>query len=358
MSNESGETVSVIDTSTRTVVSTIPIGGAGTSLAISPDGTKGYVTLGYGTISQRVRVLDLVTNTAGLMIDFTGVAVGSAVFSKDGSYVFMGGINTGLIYVIDTLTDIVVDTEPAPPGGPSGISVSADGSRFYVITNNSWLAQYDAFTYEQIGSPVALGTVAARTIGSFLSPPMLTSGTLPITTDADLDAPGFGTYVNFSGGTLQINGSWSTSRVISVLAGGGTIDTNGWPLTLPSTINDGVLTKSGTGLLTITTPGHTGGTTITAGGLLLGGGTTHSAPITVQGGALHGSGTAGSITVSGGAIQPGTPGVGNTAILQATNVTFSPAARSWWTSRAPRQAAATISSPSAECRRWARAWRR
>ena len=153
---------------------------------------------------------------------------------------------------------------------------------------------------------------------------MLTSGTLPITTDADLDAPGFGTYVNFSGGTLQINGNWSTSRVISVLPGGGTIDTNGWPLTLPSTINDGVLTKSGTGLLTITTPGHTGGTTITAGGLLVGGGTTHSAPITVQGGALHGSGTAGSITVSGGAIQPGTPGVGNTAILQATEVTFSP----------------------------------
>jgi len=64
--------VSVIDTATNTVISTIPVGVGPTGVAITPDGTRAYVT---NDGSDTVSVIDTATNTvAGTIV------VGSSPF--------------------------------------------------------------------------------------------------------------------------------------------------------------------------------------------------------------------------------------------------------------------------------------
>jgi hypothetical protein len=53
---------------------------------------------------------------------------------------------------------------------------------------------------------------------------------------------GFGQFVDFNGGTLKTTGDLVTSRTISLLAQGGTIDTNGFNATFSGNIiNSGSL---------------------------------------------------------------------------------------------------------------------
>ena len=57
--NSGNDTVSVMDTATRRVVTTIPMPADPTSIAVLPNGRKGYVTnLTDGTVT----VLDLAAN--------------------------------------------------------------------------------------------------------------------------------------------------------------------------------------------------------------------------------------------------------------------------------------------------------
>lgn len=323
VSNEASQSVSVIDTTTRAEITRIPVGGSGTGLAITPDGEKGFVTLGYGTVSQRVQVLDLTNNTVSATIDITGHVPTGAALRPDGAFLFVAGRNTAVVLVIDTDTNQVVTTVPVPGGGLTrSVDVSRDGSHFYVVTESGALVVYDAETFSQVGSPLTLNASGSSASGGFLGPNYLT-GTLPAGSDAEFDTYWAAPYVNLHGGTLQLTTPWVSARTLSVLATGGTIDTNGSDATFASTIHGGVLTKTGLGLLTITSPSHTGGTVISGGGLLVGSGVTHLAPITAEGGTLHGSGTAGAITVNAsGAIEPGANGSGLPGILSASSVTF------------------------------------
>ena len=105
--------------------------------------------------------------------------------------------------------------------------------------------------------------------GSFIGPNIIVApgGPLVIANDAALTPLGFGTFVDFNGGTLQTSGSLITSRTISLLALGGTIDTNGFNSTLAGRIiNSGALTKIGTGTLTLSGDNsYSGGTNILGG---------------------------------------------------------------------------------------------
>src|SRR5262249_9032091 len=94
-------------------------------------------------------------------------------------------------------------------------------------------------------------------------------GPLLVSSDADLARLGFGRFVDFNGGTLEVSGNFASSRTISLLTQGGTFDTNGLTATLSgSIINSGSLTKTGSGVLTLTGINtYSGGTNI-AGGVL------------------------------------------------------------------------------------------
>jgi fibronectin-binding autotransporter adhesin len=93
----------------------------------------------------------------------------------------------------------------------------------------------------------------------------INGGVLAIYRDANLGAAGTG--VSFGGGTLQALASFASPRAITLNAGGGTIDSNGFNLTLSGILSGpGGLTKISPGTLTLTGNNlYTGGTAINGG---------------------------------------------------------------------------------------------
>ena len=77
--------MSVIDTATNTVTATITVGAGPVGVAVSPDGTRAYVTnLGDDTVS----VIDTATNTVTATIPVGDDPVGVAV-SPDGTRAYV-----------------------------------------------------------------------------------------------------------------------------------------------------------------------------------------------------------------------------------------------------------------------------
>jgi 40-residue YVTN family beta-propeller repeat len=184
--------VAVIDTSTNTLVTQIPVEGP-RDIALSPDGSHVYVssvqrTPDFGIISFHIIAIDTATNSISgdIVTDgpgaFTvspdsskvyrslqgGVAVidaatntittviptlfdGHVVCSPDGTRLYVGNSNTGGIYIIDTATNTVIDTIPNPPFGLSSIAISPDGSRLYA-SHDDETRVIDTATKIEIGS--------------------------------------------------------------------------------------------------------------------------------------------------------------------------------------------------------------
>jgi len=118
----------------------------------------------------------------------------------------------------------------------------------------------------------------------------INSGVLAIFSDANLGAAGVG--VSFGGGTLQALASFASPRAITINAGGGTIDTNSFNLTLSGILSGpGGLTKISPGTLTLTGNNlYTGGTAINGGVLAVASDANlgdPSGPLSFGGGALQ-----------------------------------------------------------------------
>lgn len=119
------------------------------------------------------------------------------------------------------------------------------------------------------GTQVLTGTASTYTGGTVLN-----AGVLRIAGDRSLGnvpASFSASHLTFNGGTLQLAASFNldVSRGITLLAGGGTLDTAGSDSTYSGSImGTGVFIKGGTGTLTLDTANtHTGETRVTAGTL-------------------------------------------------------------------------------------------
>ena len=121
--------ITVLDTQSDLVVTTIPIGGLSYPFGITPDQTRLYVA-----ISNAVDVIDTTTNT--LVGTITGVGPGAnavtvAPHAKIG-YTGNGTTNSsGSVSVFSTTNNSVVATIPLTFGA-GGVSVTPDGSLLYV----------------------------------------------------------------------------------------------------------------------------------------------------------------------------------------------------------------------------------
>ena len=93
----------MIDTSTRSVISTIAVGTNPAAVAVSPTGSTVYVTNGGGS---SVSVIDAATDSVTQTIPL-GAAPGGVVVSPDGSTVYVVELN-GNIAVIDAATNTQV----------------------------------------------------------------------------------------------------------------------------------------------------------------------------------------------------------------------------------------------------------
>jgi YVTN family beta-propeller protein/autotransporter-associated beta strand protein len=314
-----GTTVSVISTATNAVVGSITVGTAPLGLAISTDGKYAYVANTHdGTIS----VINTVTNTiVGRPISVENSPVGVAV-TPNGKYVFVtnnrdntvsvidtttrsmvvppiavgndpagivitpngrfayianngsGNVNSNTVSVIDTATDKVIGTVTVG-NKPLGIDVTPDGKYVYVTnSNDGTVSVINTATNTVLGGPIAVGSLPIA-FGFFVGPNIIVprGGPLLVASDAALNPLGFGQFVDFNGGTLKATGNLVTARVISLLANGGIVDTNGFDAIFSgSVINSGSLTKIGAGTLTLSgISTYTGGTIINVGTLVVDG---------------------------------------------------------------------------------------
>ncbi|MER5696032.1 YVTN family beta-propeller repeat protein [Streptomyces mirabilis] len=132
VANANSGYVSVIDTATNTVTTTIPAGDGSEGVAVTPDGTRAYVT---NSLSDDVSVIDTATNTVTTTIP-VGDDPGDVAVTPDGTHTYVTNSLSNDVSVIDTATNTVTTTIPVGTG-PVGVAVTPDGTRAYVTNSGS-----------------------------------------------------------------------------------------------------------------------------------------------------------------------------------------------------------------------------
>jgi fibronectin-binding autotransporter adhesin len=256
------------------------------SLAGAGNVTLGAATLTAGGNNSSTTFSGALSGTGGL------VKTGSGTLTLSGTNSYTGGTTVSA-------------------GSLIGDSASLQGA----ITNNAMVIfdQASNGTYAGVmGGSGGLtksgaGTLTLSGANTYTGSTAINGGILSVGADNNL---GTGGGLAFGGGTLQYSNGFSSSRAVTLNAGGGTIDTNGNSATLSGVVSGtGGLTKSGTGTLTLSGANtYSGGTTVNAGSLLgdtasLQGAITNNATVTFEqatdgtyAGAMSGSG---SLTKSG-----------------------------------------------------------
>ena len=201
--------VAVVDTSSNTVVSTIPIGTTRLNPAliqISPDGSQAWVSefALYNDVSPVINVIQTSTNQAAGSVTLLGKATpGAIVFSPDGqrAYVGAGGASVDVVNVAQMKAVAVMQTL----GAVSGLAVSPDGTT--LLVPNSGSSQVAAVAQPN-GQPVANIAVGAMDFGNQL---FLEYGGAAVSPD------GTRAYVtNYSSGNVTVIDTASKTVVTSV----------------------------------------------------------------------------------------------------------------------------------------------
>ncbi len=148
-------TVSVIDTATNSVIGTpISVGGRPNAIAITPDGTRAYVTRPF---LNNVVVIDTATNTViGSPIP-VGTQPAVVAVSPDGTRAYVANFGGTTVSVINTVTNTVLATVPVG-SAPNGLAISPDGTRVYVSNNGSnTVSAIDTATNTAFGLAIPVG---------------------------------------------------------------------------------------------------------------------------------------------------------------------------------------------------------
>lgn len=120
-------TISVIDTDTKKVVSTIATKSGPWGLLFNPAGTKLYVTNYAANI---VSVYDPVEEKLAAEIAVSK-SPGAMVFHPDGTRIYMVNTAVNLVTIVDVTSGQVLETVSVGKE-PYGLTINADGSRLYV----------------------------------------------------------------------------------------------------------------------------------------------------------------------------------------------------------------------------------
>jgi YVTN family beta-propeller protein len=133
--NASSSTISVIDTVSDKVLTTISVPGAG-RVAITPDGRRAYVTSCppfpncAATTEGSVSVIDTASKSVISTLS-TGLGPFGVSISPDGAHAYVVNRNSDTVSAIDTVTNTVTATTHVGRF-PTGVAIGPDGRRAYV----------------------------------------------------------------------------------------------------------------------------------------------------------------------------------------------------------------------------------
>lgn len=134
--------VSVINTKTRQVIKTIPVGIRPYGVSASKDGSFVYITLSG---ENKIAVISTVTNTVINTIPVGKLPYG-VVVSPDGSRVYVTSSVDNIVTVINAANNTIVTTIPVGTR-PSGVTTSPDGAKVYVAnSSDNTVSVIDAIT--------------------------------------------------------------------------------------------------------------------------------------------------------------------------------------------------------------------
>jgi autotransporter-associated beta strand protein len=218
----------------------------------------------------------------------------------------------------------------------TSLKSTAPGNAGFLILGGATLITGDANNTEYDGTILGAGGLTKTGTGVFTltgvntysgvsssTATTINQGTLAVAGDAQLGALSGG--VTFNGGTLQAVVGFTSARTVA-FDGGGTIDTNGFDVTLSGAFlqRSGGLTKVGTGSLTLAgTDNATGPTTVAGGTLIVAStGAIVNGGVTVNAGAtLRGSGIIQGSVLVAGTLEGGTP-TNTGGLLEIGNLSF------------------------------------
>jgi YVTN family beta-propeller protein len=152
-------TVSVIDTATGAVTATINVGLYPRGVAVTPDGSKVYITRAV-TGGNSVSVIDTATNAATAITDPSFDGPLGVAATPDGSKVYVANLSGNTVSVIATATNAVTATVTVG-SFPAGVAVTPDGSKVYVANSGGTSVSV---------IDTATNTVTAITDPSFFDP--------------------------------------------------------------------------------------------------------------------------------------------------------------------------------------------
>ena len=154
ITNQLDDTVSVMDTATNTVTTTIAVGDYPDGVSVNAAGTRVYVTnAGNDTVS----VINTATNAVVATVPVGGFPRGIVV-NPAGTRVYVANNNDGTVTVIDTTTNGVVGAPVVVGSQPWGIAINTAGTRVYVANYlDDTVSVIDTATNMVVGAPVAVG---------------------------------------------------------------------------------------------------------------------------------------------------------------------------------------------------------
>ncbi len=268
--------VSVIDTSSNTVATTISVGNIGPlGVAITPDGTRAYVA---GAVNGTLAVIDTSSNTVATTVSVPNIANSpvNVAITPDGkrAYVVTYGFGgTGPVNVVDTSSNTVIATVSVGTG-PTGIGISPDGTRAYVTIATNVIGNgpgavtvIDTSTNSVIDTITGIGSTpfgvafTPGAVGPATAPSITTGGIVPATVQP-------GEWVTMYGSNLATaTAVWTGNFPITL--GGTSVKIDGQAAYLsyvsPGQINLQVPNDSTTGSVSVdvTTANGTGSSTVT-----------------------------------------------------------------------------------------------
>jgi len=129
VANYFSNTISVIDTTINAVVATIPVADRPFNIAITPNGAFAYVLHvgSWGGFS----VIDIATNIVVATVPVEsprGIA-----FTPDGAFAYVTNVFTDSVSVFDTATNTLVSTVQSVGKFPRGVAITPDGAFAYVV---------------------------------------------------------------------------------------------------------------------------------------------------------------------------------------------------------------------------------